>query len=114
MGYNTTLVIMNDALHEIEKDQNFGKAVAEAIKSNGGQREGRIDISSGNHCNAAHVVETHHADSTAIITVGGNLGVVRSVSHGWRGTDEEQKAWLDAWAGKLGYHLVKNKPRDLL
>lgn len=109
MGYNTTLVVMNDALDQIEKDADFGKSVANAIMQVVGLGGARVDIASGNYANAAHVVETHHSSSTAVVTVGGGLGVLRATSHGWCGTEDEQKVWLDAWAEKLGYHLVKNK-----
>lgn len=110
MGYNTSVVVINNALDQIANDQNFGKNLAEAVRSLSGRAPGtRIDVAAGNHCNAAHVVETHHADQTTIITVGGNLGLLRASAYGWTDTPETQKALLAAWAEKLGYHLVKNK-----
>ena len=31
MGYNSTVIIMNDCLNEIRKDQRFGEKVRDAI-----------------------------------------------------------------------------------
>jgi len=70
MGMNTTVVILNDALHQIENDPEFGKNLSHSIMThhNGG------DVRAGNHCNAAQVIETHHADDNVIVVVGGNRG----------------------------------------
>ena len=110
MGFNSTVVIINDALDQISNDANFGKKLADAVRSMNGYGDLRIDIPAGNHCNAAHVVETHHADTTAVVTVGGNLGILRALTHGWTNTPETQKKLLDEWAEKLAYRLVKVKP----
>lgn len=107
MGYNTTVVIVNDALDQIAKDTKFGENLARAIKNKAGVRS-RIDVESGNHCNAAHVVETHHADETVLVSVGGNLGVAQLTYHGWDHHEREgQEAMLKEWANKLGFDLVK-------
>lgn len=75
MGYNTTVVVLNDALDQIEKDPNFGKNLVRAIQQINSRREG-IDVPAGNHCNAARVIETHHADYDVLVKTGGNTGVV--------------------------------------
>ena len=72
MGYNTTVVILNDALSEIAEDKKFGQKVYEAILSLPHYRGG---ISAGVFVTAAIAVETHHADHTSIIFVGGNTGI---------------------------------------
>ncbi len=104
MGYNTTVVVLNDALDVIEKDPTFGKRLAQAI---GAYQQGtRVDIHAGNHGNAAHIVECHHADSTVVITVGGNLGIAHASIHNWRhNTVEVQREVLKAWAKKLGMEV---------
>jgi precorrin-3B methylase len=78
MGYNTTVVILNDSLGEIATDPGFGKRLADAIA---GVRRGQPAAvaahgSHGIHCNAALVVETHHADYDVTVRVGGNRGEV--------------------------------------
>lgn len=108
MGYNTTVVVINDALDQIEKDPEFGRKLARAISEVGGYRK-TIDVSAGNHANAATVVESHHADLTAVVTVGGNLGINHFTQRGWNHhTEEGQVELLKAWAKRLGYTLVQD------
>jgi hypothetical protein len=77
MGYNTTVVVLNDALAEIEQDPDFGKKLARAIRL---ASRGLQDVSAhGKHCmfaNAAQVIETHHADYDVLVKIGGNTGSV--------------------------------------
>lgn len=77
MGYNTTIVVMNDSIDQIRKDSKFGEKVYDAILEASCYRK-PVDISSGNHCNAATVVETHHADASVYVKVGQNCGEVVS------------------------------------
>lgn len=109
MGWNTTIVVMNDALDQIRQDPFFGANLVEAVMKQFGREYGkRADIASGNHANAAHVVEQHHADHTAIITVGGNLGISHLQSWGWKHHEVETQVHLcRAWAERLGYRLSK-------
>ena len=110
MGYNTTVVVLNDALDQIEKDKDFGRNLAQAVRTAAVVPDTRQDIGAGNHANAAHVVECHHADQTILVTVGGNLGSVRGRTYGWRHDDPQvQYALLRDWADKLGYDLVPRK-----
>lgn len=77
MGYNTTIVVMNDALDTIAKDPEFGKRLSDAIAEAGFRRK-PVDVSAhgGNciHVNAATVIECHHADQNVLVRVGGNHG----------------------------------------
>jgi hypothetical protein len=78
MGYNTTVVVMNDALSAIEQDPEFGKRLARAIRDAfGGDR---VDVPAHGermiHCNAATVIETHHADHFVTVRIGQNYGEV--------------------------------------
>jgi hypothetical protein len=75
MGFNTTVVVLNDALHQIENDPEFGRNLARAIMRVSG-RGGKMDVPAGNHCNAAEVIESHHADWMVYVRVGGNTGEV--------------------------------------
>lgn len=78
MGLNTTVVVFNDAINEIERDPNFGKNLAAAIRSIGFNTD-PISVSAMNHGSAALVIECHHADYDVYVKVGGNSGEV--VSH---------------------------------
>ena len=84
MGYNTTVVVMNDALGAIANDPKFGESLQRAVCE--AQRGKPVDVPAysyrngvdqewtGVHCNAATVIETHHADDTSLVAVGGNTG----------------------------------------
>lgn len=109
MGYNTSMIVLNDALGSIEKDTEFGKKVANAV--NLLHRANNIDIPSGCNVNAATVVETHHADSTAILAFGGNNVSVLHETYGYRHNDPDFKLrLLKELAESLGYTVVK-KPK---
>lgn len=111
MGWNTTVVVLNDALDQIEKDPHFGANLARAVRHMPVARhhgESRVDVAAGNHCNAACVVESHHADSTVLVSVGGNLGIEQASTYGWNHHEPAgQERLLRAWADKLGFELVR-------
>lgn len=102
MGFNTTVVVLNDVLGEIEKDEKFGEKLADAIKSLSGPDP--VSMLGG----GVKVLETHHNSSVAVVAVGGNYGTVLAwgpdVSHH---THEGQEKLLKALAEKLGYRLTK-------
>jgi hypothetical protein len=114
MGFNTTVILLNDAAGEIEKDADFGKKLVDAIHRVAPSKP--VDVSAKNGRviagNAATVVETHHNSSTAIIAVGGNFATVLA----WAGdvnhsTDEGKLACLKALASELGFLLVKEEKK---
>ncbi len=85
MGYNTSVIVLNDALEDIESDPNFGKKLAAAIRERNLNPNGRpIDVSAWGHCNAASVIETHHADQTSVVLIGGNTAKVLGTAFGYR------------------------------
>ncbi len=106
MGFNTTVVVMNDALHQIEEDKEFGRKLAQAALLT--YNRGRQDVSAGNHVNAATVIESHHADGIHLIAVGGNYGQDLGYVGGYRSTPEDM---LRSLADQLGYRLVRKAKR---
>jgi hypothetical protein len=79
MGYNCTVVVLHDALDQIENDPEFGRKLSKAITSSQfGPDNDHLArwVSAGNHGNAAYVVESHHADYQVLVRVGGNIGYV--------------------------------------
>ena len=120
MGYNTTVVVLNDALSMIRDDPKFGENLYDAILrlQRGEQvdvpaysyRDGRV---SGVHVNAATAVETHHADGTAVVAVGGNCATV--LGHvfytGYHGDESGKLKTLQQLADAMGYRLVKKPAR---
>tara|TARA_Y100000310_G_scaffold341389_2_gene440370 strand:- start:586 stop:936 length:351 start_codon:yes stop_codon:yes gene_type:complete len=114
MGYNTTVIVYNDALNSIEDDKDFGKSLAKAVKSLSISDGRHVDVPSGCHCNAAMVVETHHADQTQVIAVGGNCGQVVGWGGSWRldmRKPEDKIELLKNLADQLGYNLSKKPER---
>ena len=106
MGYNTTIVVMNDALHQIAKDEEFGKKLYDAILAV--NHKSSVDVSAGNHCNAATVIETHHADGYAVVAVGHNYGEKLGTvyPYGDKTTPQKERI-LRALADQLGFSLRK-------
>ena len=112
MGYNSTIVVMNDALHAIGEDPEFGKKLEQAILSS--HRVDHPDVSAvskggGIHVNAATVIGCEHADVTQVIAVGWNSGKVLDHTHinyhdDSMTTDEKV---LRSLADKLGFSLRK-------
>ena len=116
MGYNATVVVIVDALHEIENDPAFGRNLAQGIRELDMPRHGErsfVHVAARSHSNAAIVIEKHDADFTALIAVGGNLGSVLQTGYGYRHQQrEEQVKLLRAWAGKLGFKLTESEAGD--
>lgn len=74
MGYNTTVVILNDALEDIAKDPHFGANLARAIRAVSFAPIGPIEVQAGSFMNAAIVVESHHSSEVRLVSVGHNTG----------------------------------------
>lgn len=74
MGFNTTILVLNDALDVLENDPEAGKKIAAGIKQMGGGGHKSVTVPIGNHCDPVQIIETHHADMTSVIAVGGNYG----------------------------------------
>lgn len=113
MGYNTTVVVLDDALSEIEGDKDFGKTLSSKI-SEKSVSNNPIDVpaKSGTctHANAAQVIESHHADIVTLVAVGGNTGKVLARGHGvWRMEESDLLELLNTAAQNLGYELTKKK-----
>jgi hypothetical protein len=107
MGYNSTVVVMNDSLHTIAKDKNFGRNLELAILTVG--RGEMVDVVARDdrrtYCNAATVIETHHADTKTLIAVGGNTGEIVSAYAGSYTADK--LSMLKKLADDMGFTLRK-------
>jgi hypothetical protein len=103
MGYNTTVVVMNDALGAIKTDESFGANLHRACLEV--MRGEPVDIASKGYVNAATVLESHHADHLATVLVGGNTGYL---IEGWLDyRDHKDESLLRMLADRLGYKLVR-------
>lgn len=110
MGFNTTVMICNDAWSAVLADpKGFVDKIHEGM--------GRVTINKpfdfglGNHVNGFQVVANQHADVTTLVAIGGNhasiLGFTRFINHH---EEEGQVFLLKMLAEKLGYRVSK-KPR---
>lgn len=102
MGLNTAALILNDALHAIEWDDEIGdkigRAVASAHRNGGGvNAHGR-----GIHVDAIQVLPPQHADYVQIVAVGGNRIRKLGSSGKW-----EPEDLLRDLAQQLGYSIRK-------
>lgn len=103
MGYNTTILILNDAAHLIEEDKDFPKKLHQAIlMAAGGPRGKRIDVSILNHVNACQIICQEHADVEMVVGVGGNTGFIL----GEGGCYQSEHRLLRTIARQHGFHLV--------
>jgi hypothetical protein len=118
MGFNSTLIIRNDSLIDIEKDPEFGKKVCAAIRKFGFTKESSAGtIRSGCSANAADVVHVDHADSHHCIIVGCNtawdLGYCGSWHPNYHDTSEEERnvEYIRKIAASMGYNLTKKRKK---
>ena len=107
MGFNTTVIVRNDALGNIEEDPEFGKNLARAIMHLSVSQGRSVDVSSKGHCNAASAIETHHADRYIASAIGGNTAIVLGDCGSWQVDDEVDM--LRRLADKHGYNLHKKR-----
>uniref|UniRef100_A0A6M3LQK3 Uncharacterized protein n=1 Tax=viral metagenome TaxID=1070528 RepID=A0A6M3LQK3_9ZZZZ len=108
MGFNSTIMICNDHLHDIENDPKFGAKVSNAI--------GCYDYDTRPFLyNGLQVIETHHADGIIVSAVGGNGGKLLG-DGGWSRnlvTYKDGEDWkikvLRELANNLGYSIRKKR-----
>jgi len=114
MGFNATVVVMVDALHDIKDDPKFGANLAAAIMRLSVVPYGtHIDVAAGNHGNAATVIESHHADGVSVVLVGGNSGFDVGHVGGYRRLSmdkEDRRMILRAFADQLGFDVAIKEP----
>ena len=109
MGWNTTVLVLNDALEQISKDKDFGSNLSKAISECSCYGK-KVDISAGYHCNAATVIESHHMDETSVIAVGGNTGINLGTYFPY-GKETFEIRVLRELANKYGFELHKKRKR---
>lgn len=108
MGFNTSVLVLNDSLGAIEKDPEFGMKLSRAISESSLGK--KVTISSGYACQAAEVVETHHNTGTSVVAFGGNCATVLGEVYGVddsHGSEEGKILILKELARSLGYRISK-------
>lgn len=105
MGFISTLVVLNDYLHEIGRDQDFGQKVERAVMrlSDGGP----VWTGSG-----AAAIETHHNSGYVPVLVGHSRGVVLSTVVADTTLEQDLEVeLLKRLANKHGYNLSRKPTR---
>ena len=115
MGYNTSMIIRNDALTDIERDPEFGKKVSRAVSDltlppPSHRSAHGVDVSAGSSVNAATVIESHHADSTSVVAFGQNRAIHLMTGYVCSKGESEEVRILKELADKLGYHVRRKPP----
>lgn len=109
MGFNTTVVVMNDYLSSIGADANFGKNLGRAIRQAAIERP--VDVHALGGVRAAVVVASHQSFEMLPVLVGANTGVPLHLTVPLDPTPEgSEKELLFRLAQKHGYTLRK-RPR---
>ncbi len=115
MGFNTGILLCNDALYQAEQDKasfatNLLNAIGEQCRVKYNES---VDFSIGNHCNGGTVFWQSHADNIGIFAIGGNyvthLGtecVIRSHHR-----DQDKLAILHMLARQFNMDIVPKQRR---
>ena len=105
MGFNTAVLILNDAMEGLKTDPDVGTAIHDAILT--AHRTQYKGFSIAYHGNGGAVLPSQHADTVQIIAVGGNyITTVANLYGCWR--EMEDKVELTKrLAASLGYRLVR-------
>jgi hypothetical protein len=114
MGYNSTLMILNDAMDEIDRDPQGWWEKAKQHLSELHHSSKPIEFGHGSHGNGFYSVTNVHADITSIIAVGGNHTTVLGQFHngGRHYRPEDQLEILKRLADQMGYRLIRKTPSE--
>ena len=109
MGFNSTILILNDQLSSIERDpEGFVKEMVNAISSIGCSGSKR-DF----HPGQSTVMSVSHADAVTILAVGGNHSTVlgRVYNGGKHYTVGDQEDLLRKLVDQHGFRLVRKSKK---
>lgn len=110
MGFNSTVLVLNDRLGEIERNpEEFVKGMLNTIS-----RIGCSDESGDFYVGQSTVMSCAHADTVTVLAVGGNCSTI--LGHVYNGgvhhTEEAQVSILRVLADKYGFRLVRKSKKS--
>lgn len=117
MGYNTAIVVMNDALSVIKNDPKFGESLYNAVSQ--AHRGESIDVPAhtyrdgevrGVYCNAATVVSVAHADEPQVMVIKYNSGYVAKYKETLPDHVIEDMKWV---LKQHGYRVSKEPKKEV-
>lgn len=117
MGYNTSILLLNDAAGYIRDnaqqfaDNAYAMMIGDIKRSTGEVLKPGDSLAVGNHGNPMRLIHRSHADEVATVILGKNISVTLNTRHtapydSIRDTDV-QVVLLKEAAKKLGYNLHK-------
>lgn len=110
MGYNSTILVLNDRLSEIERDpEGFVREMCREIQGFGYSQDMTTFFPG-----QSAVMSVAHADTVTILAVGGNHSTVlgRVYNGGNHHTVEDQEFILKRLADEYGFRLVRKPTKD--
>lgn len=113
MGFNTSILLLNDNLSELERDPEAGIKIARAVLS--ACLRDNIDVPmKGGNCLSTPitVVESHHADGNSVVMFGGNRAQILSkcvFKESKEGDLSPEVGYLRSLAAQHGYTLTKRR-----
>lgn len=110
MGFQTTITILNDALHDMESDpKGWVDKTIKQIQSHSGNQDAQ-SYGFGGHANGFTIDAMHHADVTSVIAVGGNHSTVLGQFYNQGHHDNDTRlALMKKLAESMGYTLTKKR-----
>lgn len=105
MGFNTLVVIHNDALGRMEKDASLGEYLGSAIRRNYGVKEPQS-------FRYGVIISQYHADDLKLALCGWNTGFVVGNAWGDPGHDTAKVQALRSFAASLGYEIRKKSNKE--
>ena len=108
MGWNTVVLVLNDAMSSVVNDKGFGQKVSDAV-SEVNMYHKPADISSGSFVNAATVISTEHANVRRLLLTGENWVEDLGAVHPYGKDDDIRVRVLKALADNLGYRVSKKR-----
>lgn len=107
MGINTTVLILNDYLHDIEKDEGFGFRLSGGIQAHNLGSKSDLYIGHG-----TKIISSVHADYSSLLVVGENTGSRLAISKNYKIPESDVNLeLLKQAADNLGYKLIKKSKK---
>lgn len=113
MGYQTSVMLLNDHIDGLKTDTGFGERLYHSIleATLPQYRDKGKSLSLGNCGNGAMVLPSQHADNVQIVAVGGNyMKNIGTLWGRWPQMQEPEKL-LKELADQMGYRLVRKPQR---
>lgn len=108
MGYNTTILLMNDGLDQLESDPDAGKKIQHAVLRQFHEWSNINSFGIGNHVNMGQVISCQHADTQQVCMVSRNLG--KDIAN-HPTPDRSDLEWLAQFLKSHGYRVSRPKEK---